>query len=236
MTRPRTRRASRRRRLGAALLAFGAVGLALVVAAGALVLGSLSAVNDAATGFERQRLEIVAMLGPASSALSNAATSASNAGTSLSETSAAASQAAQLTTRLAESFEGLASLGSFEIFGARPFGQLSGQFAAVGIEARALSADLATTAQLMTQNIADSQAVAADLRALAAQLDRLEASLGTSSGGVTGANASLPVDLARIVLLGLLAWLAVPALASLWVGGRLLRPARARKRPTGATT
>lgn len=218
-----TRRARRRRRLGAALLAFGAVGLALVVAAGALVLGSLSAVNDAATGFERQRLEIVAMLGPASSALSNAATSVSNAGASLTETSAAASQAARLTTRLAESFEGLAALGSFEILGTRPFGQLSGQFAAVGTEARALSADLTTTAESMSQNIADSLAVAADLRSLADQLHRLEASLTSSSGGIGAAGASLPVDLARIVLLGLLAWLAVPALVSLWLGLRLIR-------------
>lgn len=235
MTRPGTRRAGRRRRLGAALLAFGGVGLALVVAAGALVLGSLSAVSDAATGFERQRVEIVAMLGPASSALSNAATSASNAGASLSETSTAASQAARLTTRLAESFEGLASLGSFEIFGTRPFGQLSGQFAAVGTEARALSLDLTTTADSMTQNVADSQAVAADLRALAVQLDRLKASL-TSSGSLGGTGSSLPVDLAVFVLVGLLAWLALPALASLWLGWRLARPGRARKSSARTST
>lgn len=235
MTRPGTRRAGRRRRLGAALLAFGGVGLALVVAAGALVLGSLSAVNDAATGFERQRVEIVAMLGPASSALSNAATSASNAGASLGETSTAASQAARLTSRLAESFEGLASLGSFEIFGTRPFGQLSGQFAAVGTEARALSLDLTTTADSMTQNVADSQAVAADLRSLVVQLDRLKASL-TPSGSLGGTGSSLPVDLAGFVLVGLLAWLAVPALASLWLGWRLAGPGRARKSSARTST
>jgi hypothetical protein len=37
---------------------------------------------------------------------------------------------------------------------------------------------------------------------------------------------SLPLDAARLVLIGLLAWLAVPALASLWIGGRLIRAAR----------
>ena len=231
MSRPGiTRRARRRRRIGAALVGFGVTGLLLVVAAGALVLGSLSAVNDAATGFEKQRVEIVAMLGPASTALSNAATSASNAGASLRETSEAASQAASLTTRLAESFGGLSSLGTFEIFGARPFGQLSGQFAQVATESRALSADLIAAATAMSTNIADSDAVATDLRVLAAQLDRLEASLAPPPGTGAVASATLPLDLARIVLVGLLLWLAVPALASIWIGWRLARPSDARRR------
>jgi hypothetical protein len=230
-----TRRVRRRRRLGGALVAFGLTGLALVAAAGTLVLGSLSAVNDAATGFEKQRLEVVAMLGPASSALSKAATSASNAGASLQQTGDAASQAAQLTTRLAESFEGMAALGSFEVFGARPFGGVSGQFAAVGVEARALSADLTTTAASMSTNVADSQAVASDLRLLANQLDRLEASLAAPAGS-TGASASLPIDAARIVLVGLLLWLAVPAVASTWVGWRLARPREPRKLEAGTAS
>jgi hypothetical protein len=237
VTGPReTRRARRRRRLGAGLLAFGVTGLALVAAAGALVLGSLSAVNDAATGFEKQRVEIVAMLGPAASALSHAATSASNAGASLTETSAAASQAAQLTTRLADSFEGLAALGSFEILGSRPFGGLSGQFTEVGVQARVLSTNLTTAAVAMNTNIADSQAVAADLRSLADQLERLRTSLATPGGASPAPSAALPIDAARIVLVGLLAWLAVPAIASLWLGWRLIRPAGGRKRATRGTS
>lgn len=217
----RRSRRSRRRRYGVGLLAFGISGLALVLAAGVLVLGSLAAVNDAATGFERQRAEIVAMLGPASSALSEAATSASNAGASLTETSEAAARAAAMTTRLAESFDGLASLGSFEILGARPFGQLASQFADVGIEARALSTDLADAVLAMQTNVGDSAAVAADLRTLSVQLSELEASLAGAGGGAGG--ASLPVDAARLVLLGLLAWFAIPAVASTWLGLRLFR-------------
>ncbi len=232
---PGTSRAERRRRLGVGLVAFGATGIALVLAAAVLVLGSLSAVDDAATGFERQRAEIVAMLGPASQDLSDAATSATNASGSLTETSAAADRAAVLTTRLAESFDGLASLGSFEVLGARPFGQLSGQFTAVASDARSLSADLTAAAARMRTNVTDSDAVAADLRSLAEQLDRLETSLGgaaTSPGGAggsggigaPGSGTSLPVAAAGLVLLGLLVWFAVPAVVSLWLGWRLLRP------------
>jgi hypothetical protein len=213
---------SRRRRVGWGLIAFGLAGLVLVGAAGALVLGSLTAVDAAVTGFENQRKELVAMLGPASDALSGAAQSASNASASLTETSQAARNAAELTTRLAVSFESLASLGSFTILGARPFAEVANQFAAVGVEARELSGDLNTTADSMTTNIADSQAVAADLLALSEQLDRLEASLA-ESGTPGGPDASLPLNIARLVLLGMLAWLAVPALASIWIGGRLTR-------------
>ena len=226
-----------RRRLGLGLVAFGVSGLVLIGAAALLVLASLSAVDDAATGFERQRAELLAMLGPASDSLEHAATSAANAGASLAETRDAATSAARLTTRLAESFEGLESIGAFEIFGARPFGELSGQFAAVAGEARTLSGDLQAAAISMGTNIADSNAVAADLQTLADRLGALEVSLGVTAspapgataapaagGGLPSTSSSIPIAAARFVLMGLLVWLAIPAIASVWLGWRWSRP------------
>lgn len=220
-----TARLARRRRIGFALLAFGASGLALVVAATLLVLASFSAIEDATTGFERQRAEVVSLLGPASAAMSDAATSASNASASLAETGAAAARGAQLTARLADSFDSLATLGSFEVLGSRPFASVAGQFAAAGADARALSTDLATTAASMQTNVADSEAVAADLRALADRLDRLRTGLGDPAGATEGAppSARTTLGIAQLVLVGLLAWLAVPALGSLWLGWRFAR-------------
>ena len=207
------------------LIAFGVTGLVLIGAAGALVLASLSAVDDAATDFEEQRSEILAMLGPASAALEGAASTAANAGTSLSETRDAAAQAAELMTRLATSFESLASLGSFEILGARPFAAISGQFADVAVQSRTLSTDLTDAAVAMDTNIEDSAAVAAELRVLASQLAELEASLDADDEAPVGSGTSLPVDAARFVLVGLLLWLAVPAIASTWIGWRWSRAA-----------
>jgi hypothetical protein len=219
-----------RRRLGMGLIAFGVAGLVLIGSAGALVLASLSAVGDAATGFERQRTEIVGMLGPASEALDRAASSASNAGTSLAQTRDSAAQAATLMTRLSASFDSLAALGSFDILGARPFAGISGQFAQVATESRTLSTDLATAAAAMDANITDSASVAADLRTLADQLSELEASLGAPPDGTTpsAANATLPVDVAKVVVIGLLIWFAVPAIAAVWIGWRWYRPRRER--------
>jgi hypothetical protein len=219
---PVSARRARRRRLGYALLAFGGVGAALVVAAAALVLGSLSAVDNAATSFEQQRAHLVAMIAPTRAALADAATSASNAGASLDSTSAAATRAARLTDELASSFDGLAALGSVDILGARPFAGTSSQFAAAAADARGVSADLNAAATSMQTNISDSRSVASDLQSLADELGQLEATLGPEQT----ATSSLPIDAARLVLIGLLTWLAVPAIASLWVGARLVRRSR----------
>jgi hypothetical protein len=82
------------------------------------------------------------------------------------------------------------------------------------------------TAGAMQTNISDSTAVAADLRTLAAQLDRLESSLGAGPDGeIPTTDASLPIAAAQIVLVGLLLWLAVPAIAALALGWRWRRAA-----------
>ncbi|HKQ17112.1 MAG TPA: hypothetical protein VJS87_01110, partial [Solirubrobacterales bacterium] len=163
-------RRRRRRRFAYGLLGFGISGLALLLAATVLVLGSLGAVDDAASGFERQRAELLAMLGPAADALDSAATSATNAGTSLGSSADAAEQAATFTSRLAGSFEGLASLSTFEVFGTRPFAGLGDEFGQVGTAARTLSADLLSTASALRTNATDTAAVAANLRTLAERL------------------------------------------------------------------
>ena len=167
------------------------------------------------------------MLRPASAALATSAASAANAGTSLTTTSAAADRAGLLATNLANSFDGLVALGSFEVFGTRPFAGLSEQFGAVGSDARALAADLRTAAESMRTNAADAASVAGNLRALATQLETLVASLdsGTGAGSVGGltSSATAQLGLARLVLIGLLAWLAVPAVASAVVGWRMVK-------------
>lgn len=218
-----TRRA-RRRRLGVGLVAFGATGLVLALATAALLLGSLAAINDAASGFQRQRAEVVAMLGPAAEALDDAATGAANAGTSLGATRDAAGRAATLTARLASSFDSLAALGAFELFGARPFGAVAGQFVEVGAEARLVSVDLGAAAVAMDRNIADSQAVASKLRELVTRLEELGDSLAEPAEPERAtAAATLPIVTAAFLLTGLLLWIALLALASLWLGARMLR-------------
>jgi len=215
--------ARRRRRLGFWLVAYGVAGLVLVMAAAVLLLGSLGAVGNAATGFERQRAELVSMLEPAAAALSDAADSATRAGTSLTAASDASRRAADLTSRLATSFDALAGLGSVDILGTHPFGGVSSQFTDVAGQSRALSTDLTSTAAALSTNVADSQSVATNLRSLADRLRQLQTTVG--SGGGPGSTA-LPIAAAEVVLLGLLAWLSIPAIVSIWLGRRLVRNER----------
>lgn len=230
-----------RRRLGTALLGFGAVGLALLATLAILVTLSLDGLGRAASDLARQRTEAIAMLEPAAAALNEAATSAANAGTSLTSAAGAARRAGDLMARLASSFDGLATLGSFEVFGTRPFGALTGEFALVAGEARLLAADLGTTAASLDANVTDSATVAASLRTLADQLDRLRDSVGATTGTGSGAGgvdapASDPgtagtlLRVALAVILALLAWLAVPAIAAIEIGRRWRRLPEPRRR------
>ncbi len=224
-------RARRRRRLGLGLIAFGATGLVLVLAAAILLLGSFAAIGDAASGFERQRTQLVSMLEPAATALSDAADSAAHAGSSLTTASDASRRGADLTNRLATSFDSMAGLGSVDIFGTRPFAEVSSQFADVAAQSRALSADLTSTADALATNVADSQSVAGDLRSLADRLDQLRDEL-QAGGGVTTSSGT-PILAAELLILALLAWLAVPAVASLWLGWRLRARAAGGPAPRG---
>lgn len=213
-----------RRRLGRALVAFGGIGLALILATAVLAIVTIGTIGDAATGLERQRTELVGMLEPAATSIRDAATSATHAGASLTSSAKAAQDGASLTTQLAASMDQLNSLSNLDILGQRPFAGIGSSFGELAARSRTLSSSLTTTADALGADIADTNAVGRDLNRLADQLDALRASAGSSgpSGASTGF-AWLP-----IILLGLLVWLAVPAAASLWLGLRLLRERRTR--------
>ena len=214
-----------RRRFGTALIGFGAVGLALLLTLAVLVGLSLDGLGRAATDLVRQREQAIAMLEPAASALEEAATSAANAGGSLGSAAASARRGADLMTQLASAFDGLAQLGTFEILGARPFGALTDQFSGVAGEARGLGSDLTTTAGALDANVTDSAAVAADLRALADQLDELRTSVraGAATPAADPASAGTLLRVAAGVIIALLAWLAIPAIVAIEIGRRWRR-------------
>jgi hypothetical protein len=208
-----------RRRLGTALIAFGAVGIVLLLAVAILVGLSLDGLGRAATDLAAPRDEAIAMLEPAAAGSSMAIASSRWAARSV-----AARRAADLMNRLAGAFDGLATLGSFDLFGARPFEAVTGQFGSIATEARALAADLGTTSVALDANVADSTAVATDLRALADQLDRLRDSVQDDGAPATDpTTAGTLLRVALIVILALLAWLAVPAIAAIEIGRRWRR-------------
>lgn len=199
---------------------------------GAILIGTLGPLETAAREIERQRVELEAILTSASATLERAGSGASNAGASLRESAAAAREGAALTSDLAAAFDQLAAVSAVNVFGTRPFAELGAGFATVATRARTLSGNLAGTAAALTANEADAARMADDLRELARQLADLRTGIvadtpPSSSDAPPAAEAFEAIALVRIVLLGLLLWLALPALAATWIGWRWVRGERA---------
>ena len=203
-TTARRRPADRR---GAALVAFGVSGLVLLGACLAAVIAAVVPLASTAAALEQQRTEAVALIGPAASALEATASSADNAGTSLGSSVSAAREAAAVTGQLANALQGLAAFSS--------------AFGDTATRSRALSDDLATTADALARNQLDSAATAASLRALADRLKQLGQTLGAADSPPPSALAGVAIPLALLLTVLVLAWLAGIALAAIWLGRRL---------------
>jgi hypothetical protein len=216
-----------RRRAARLLLAFGVSGLALLVLSAVLVIGALGAVAEAAGTIDAQRARLVALIDPTEAVLDRAAGTSANAGTSLQASAGSARDGAALSLQLADAMEAMARAAQVDVFGVRPFSGLADELAAVAASSRTLATDLDATAGALAANVTDTRAVAGDLGALADELARLRTELDatTAAGVSTASGPDLPtlVGLARLVLLGLLAWLAIPAVVAVWLGWRFRR-------------
>jgi len=203
------------------LAAFGLAGLVLTAAAATLVIGSLGAIAGVASSLDRQRAQLVDLIDPAAAALNRSADSAANASVSLTSSAAAAEDAAALTSQLADSMAAMSQAASFQVFGAQPFGAAAASLAQVAASSRTLSGDLHTTATSIAANVTDSAGVAADLRDLARQLTAIGVS--ANAAGSASSVSATALDFGRAILLGLLAWLAIPAFIALLLGVQLAR-------------
>jgi hypothetical protein len=195
------------RRTGSILVAFGSVGLVVLVACLAAVVLALAPLANEATILEQQRSSAVALIAPAADALETTATSAEDAGASLGQSVTAARDAASVTGQLADALGGLATFSS--------------AFGDTAARSRALSDDLSRTATALAQNQTDSATAAAELRTLADRLRQLDESLAPAGAASPSAlsGAVLPLAIGLVALA--LAWLGGIAVASIWLGRRL---------------
>jgi hypothetical protein len=207
-----------RRRIAWALIAYGIVGLVLTVASMITVLGALPSID----AIDRQRQAIVRSLDTAASGIADAERGMSGAGGSLGSAAASARSAATLSDDLATTMASLRDASGISVLGSRPFATLTGDFDRVADRSRALSASMTTLAGSLDQDTADFATVAADAAVLRVQIAGLRDAL--VQDGPEGLDAGLR-RLFAIVLL-LLAWLGLPAIASLVGGSIWLRELR----------
>jgi len=211
-----------RRRLGGILTAYGLVGLALILLTLIVVAGSLGAVIDVGTTIQRQRDALVRSLDAADTAFLDIDRATGDVGANVVSGGGAARDAAQLTTDLAATMEGLAAASGVSVLGSRPFADLGDRFATVAARSRTLSTSLESLATTMDRDVTDIATVRASMSALRTEVSGLRQMLaGSAVDGQLGA-----LGASRLILVGLLVWLALPAAVSLVAGWFLLRPSQ----------
>jgi methyl-accepting chemotaxis protein len=211
-----------RRRAGIVLTAYGAAGLVLLGIAMAFVLGAFDD-GRGPLGLEAQRGGLLELLDSSRLVLADAEAAARDADDGLSSTSDAARDASRFTADLSLTLRSLAASLRLSILGSQPFAGPADDFDRVAGQAAGVAADLDQAAASIALASEDMGSLASDLGAMRARIDGVKANLA-------GIDAGRWRSLAAAVL----AWLAMPALVSLWLGLRWWQPslaARAARRP-----
>ncbi len=200
-----------RRRLGAALTAYGAIGVVLLGTAALLVAGLFDA-GRGPLGLEAERRQLVELLDATGRALRDAETATREADASLAATAAAAASGSRFSTDLGTTLRGLAASLRISILGSQPFAGAADGFDRVAGQASGVAADLDAAAASLRLGADDMRVLADDLADMRAEVLRVRA----------GMKDVLQLDQWRLAVAAILAWLAVPAVLSLVVGLRWL--------------
>jgi phage-related tail protein len=218
-----------RRVVGIFLVAYGLAGLLLVAGGGALVANSSASLNSLTGVLDTQRQVLVRSLDATATFLADARRGTTNVATSLTSTIDSARATATLSRSLAAAMDQLNVASTLTILGVQPFVALGQSFAQVSQQAAAMAGSLDATADALGTNRTDLQQMGDDLAAIQVEIDTLSTQL-SPSGAVAAdlAAATRALDVSRMVLIGLLAWLAIQAGAAAVLGLALLWP---RRRP-----
>ena len=213
-----------RRAIGAGLTAYGLAGLV----AGILIIGATLAVGTglepAMASVDRQRDALVASLEHSAAALDHAAAIAADAATGAQQAAAIASQSADVSRQLADTLSRLSStFGDFGILGNKPFEPLAEDAAQVAAQLRGIATDLDALGISLGRIAREIPALAVEMEAVAAELTTLATELATFAVPEAAMEAFRWLVVSVLLLV---AWLLVPAVASLVAGMALLRGPR----------
>jgi hypothetical protein len=223
-----------------AFVAYGVGAILLLVATLALVLSTLAAVEQTAASIEAASGPALATrLDRVEASLDEAESALRGFDTTLDATSSSARNGQALGTSLASSLRELAVALDVTVLGTRPFGDVGAEFLLVADRADALAVDLETTAGALDANRDSLGRLADEVAGLQVELAGMRSELGTDStgdgegdaaaGGWPALDAETAVSLARLVVVALLVWLAIPAVLVILHGrGRWRRERRAR--------
>jgi hypothetical protein len=206
-----------RRRAGVALTVYGATGLVLLALAMAFVLGAFDG-DRGPLGLDAQRRGLSDLLDASSVAIGDAEAAARDADAAMSSTASAAGDGSRFVGDLGVTLHNLASTLRLSILGSQPFAAPADDFERVAAQAAGVAADLDAAAASIRLGSEDMASLANDLAAMRTNIERVKSNL-----------ASIDVGRWRWVTAAIVAWLAIPAIVSLWLGLRWWQPGLLRR-------
>jgi hypothetical protein len=210
-----------RRRAGVALTVYGAAGLVLLGLAMAFVLGAFDG-DRGPLGLDAQRRGLSDLLDASGVAVGDAEAAARDADAAMSSTASAAGDGSRFVGDLGVTLHNLAVTLRLSILGSQPFAAPADDFERVAAQAGGVAADLDAAAAAIRLGSEDMGSLANDLAAMRTNIERVKSNL-----------AGIDVGRWRWVTAAIIAWLAIPAVLSLWLGLRWWQPGvlrRARRR------
>jgi len=195
-----------RRGLGWALIAYGVLGVALV-------LGGAPAGLSLAASVETLAVTADDTLRAAVASTEAAADAFVNVDASLAQAESSAQSAAELSRDASGTLTSLSAAMELSVFGVQPMLPLAGEFEASASQAFALGDELTGVADSMGGTRDDVAQIGSELSRLSVELAKLREA---------GGNGDAPPPIRTFVLL-LLAWLMVPAIGGIVGGAALLR-------------
>ena len=214
----RLRRVARRttffRLLGAALLIYGAVGLAAAIYAHGLVRDAFASARELGTvADEKQRA--LRSLQSISSTLADASTASANMRGSFQESQTALGTAGAVASDVAVAFRQVANTASLTVFGYQPLAPVAQPFADSSDRLDKLAQDLARTSAAVGANANDAQRLAGDFTRLKADVDELARTVSRLPTDPTSGQGAQRLETA---LSAMLVWIGLQGLAAIFGG------------------
>lgn len=221
-----------RRRLGTGLLVLGLVGVVLAGIIGVGLIAGAVAARNLDERVSSSQAQLVVTLDRVSAAVDQVAIATANGGGTLLTTSQTVGSAGAVLRRLADISDELSTSLDIGILGQRPLAAAAAKFGELAADVRAVQADTDRLATNLGTNAVDVSALGTEITRLDVQLDTLTARVE----GFDQAGEVVGLVVGGILLVGLLVvWLAVAAGACAWLGWRLRRAATGAASDVGAS-
>jgi hypothetical protein len=214
------RKARRRGRriglLGAALIGYGIIGIAIFVFVASAIDRPLERVRQLTQSVETQRAALVDSMENAEATLHQMATAVGRMDTSLGDAKLATDRSSGIALGVSTSMYGLRDAMSLEIpFVGQPLLGLAGGFDQAGFQLALLSEDLATIGTSLDSNRTDVVATADNLGKLAASVANLTQTVRTGPGVEISEEA---LDTFRLSILAVAGWVVLFAIGCVLAG------------------